>query len=41
MGYYPRDLNPKVAAGYHELSQFFTEYSRQANICWSFAREKN
>ena len=28
MGYYPRDLNPKVAAGYHELSQFLNEYSK-------------
>ncbi len=27
MGYYPRDLNSKVAAGYHELSQFLDEYA--------------
>ena len=28
MGYYPRDLNLKIAAGYHELSQFLDEYSK-------------
>jgi len=30
MGYYPRDLNSKVAAGYHELSQFLDEYSERS-----------
>lgn len=31
VGYYPRDLNAKIAAGYHEVSQFIDEYAKASN----------